>query len=293
VRQGLRAAARSLPGYEWARRLRRWAEQAKPAPTEWELVPGGWSAQDEASGGTASGWHVDAIAEAYRRKWPLFIEAIDGPGPLGVAHEIREERSQMPRNDPLAQNIVLAFGHVLSLAAHRRHELSVLDWGGATGHYYELARRLFEDVDFDYHCLELPSVCAVGRELVPDVTFHEDDGCLERRYELVVASGSLQCVEDWSGLLRRLAAAADPWLFITRVPVVERSPGFVALQRARAYGYETELLNWVFDRDELVQAATSEGFELVREYVLGYPMPIEGAPQNPTFTGLLLRRVTT
>jgi putative methyltransferase (TIGR04325 family) len=236
------------------------------------------------------GWQVDAVAEAYRRKWPLFIRAIDGPGPLGVAHEMRERLSEMPRDDPLAQNIVLAFGHALSLAAHGRDQLSVLDWGGATGHYYELGRRLVEDVQFDYHCLEVPSVCTVGRELVPEITFHADDSCLERRYDFVLASGSLQCVEDWDGTLRRLAAAADRWLCLTRVPVVDRLPRFVALQRAHAYGYKTELLNWVFNRSELVQAATAEGFELVREYVLSYPQPIDGAPADPTFAGLLLRR---
>jgi hypothetical protein len=72
--------------------------------------------------------------------------------------------------------------------------------------------------------------------------------------------------------------------------VVDRLPRFVALQRAHAYGYKTELLNWVFNRSELVQAATAEGFELVREYVLSYPQPIDGAPADPTFAGLLLRR---
>ena len=197
----------------------------------------------------------------------------------------------MPRDDPFAQNVVLSFGHALSLAAHRRDKLSILDWGGAVGHYYELARRLVPDVHFDYHCAELPSVCAVGRDLVPEVTFHEDDTCLDdRRYDFVFVSGSLQYVEDWAGQLRRLAAAAESWLFITRVLVVDRVGPLVVLQRA--HGYNTELVTWVFNRDELVQSALKEHFELVREYTFGPGAPASGnrTLQTPTWAGLLMRR---
>jgi|SRR5829696_2173346 len=287
--QGWRAAARGIPGYESARRLRNYAKRAKPAPPEWEFVSAAWPAKREPDG-TATGWDNEAVADAYRHKWPLFVRAIDGPGPLGVAHEIPEGLSEMPRDDPLAQNIVLSFGHALSLAAHHRDELSVLDWGGATGHYYELARRLVEDVRFDYHCRELPDVCAVGRELAPTVVFHEDDTCLERGYDFVLASSSLHYVQDWGGLLERLADAAGRWLFVHRTPVVHHTPGFVVLQRAQAYGYDTEYLGWVVNRDELLQTAAGQGFALVREYILGLPMPIEGAPEDPIYSGLLLRR---
>jgi hypothetical protein len=40
------------------------------------------------------------------------------------------------------------------------------------------------------------------------VDFREDESCLERTYDLVVASSSLQYAEDWRGLLDRIAAAA-------------------------------------------------------------------------------------
>jgi putative methyltransferase (TIGR04325 family) len=251
---------------------------------EWELAPNGWPAAANDPGG---GWQVEAVAEAYREKWPRFLRAIDGPGPLGVSHET-PAGAPFGREDPIAHNVVYSFAHALEQAARGRDRISVLDWGGATGHYFELGRRL-SDVGLDWHCRELPAVCAVGRELAPEVTFHDSDDCLEAHYDLVLVSGALQYVEAWRSLLERLAGAASRYLFLTKVPVVESHPGYVAIQRADAYGYETEYPGWVFHRGELVQAALANGLELVREYALIAPIDVAGAAENPKHIGLLFR----
>ncbi len=262
------------------------AEAAGYRP-EWEFAADGWERQAS----SAAGWDAGAVAEAYRQKWSEFLRSIDGPGPLGVAHETPTD-APMRRDDPIAQNIVLSYAHVLSTVAAQSPTLSVLDWGGATGHYYELGRRLSPEVDFEWHLRELPAVCAVGSELVSDITFHETDQCFERAYDLVLASGALQYVEDWRRQLAQLASAAGPWLFINRIPAVETVPSYPALQRAYAYGYETEYVGWVFHRGELVLAAEEVGLELVREYALVDPIAVAGAPENPKHIGLLLRRGT-
>lgn len=270
----------------------------KPAPpgrpaagapqAEWEVAEEGFEVARGEERQAGRGWDVEAVAEAYRRKWPSFLEAIEGPGPLGVPHEVPEHVA-IPRDDPLAHNIVFAYGHALAMASRSSESISVLDWGGALGHYRELGRRLLEDVELDYHCRELPAVCAVGRSLAPDLTFHEDDSCLERGYDLVLASGSLQYEQDWRGRLAELAAAARPWLFVTRMPVVETCPTFAARQRAYGYGYETEYVGWVLHRGELLAAGEAAGLELVREYALVGPMPVAGAPESPRHIGLLWR----
>jgi putative methyltransferase (TIGR04325 family) len=267
------------------------ASSAPPGPDgpEWELAAEGWDAASERDSRAGTGWDVGAIAEAYREKWPQFLRAIDGPGPLGVAHETPTGVA-MGREDPIAHNIVYSFAHALGHAARGRDELSVLDWGGALGHYRELGLRLAE-IDFDYHCRELPAVCAVGRELAPEVTFHDSDECLERTYDLVLASSSLQYVRDWELLLARLARAAAPYLFVTRLPVVESHATYVARQRAYAYGYETEYIGWVLHRGELIQTALDAGLELVREYALVAPIHVTGAPEHPKHVGMLFRTV--
>jgi putative methyltransferase (TIGR04325 family) len=182
---------------------------------------------------------------------------------------------------------VLAYAYALSRAAGGSSALSVLDWGGALGHFYVLARRLFPDLVLDYHCRELPAVCSEGRVLLPEVTFHDDDECLNRRYDLVLASNSLQYDEDWFERLRALAGAAERRLFLTRVPVVREAASFVTLQRAQAYGYDTEYLGWVFNRDELIAAAVGAGLALEREFVLISSWPVAGTPEGPSEYGYL------
>jgi putative methyltransferase (TIGR04325 family) len=257
-------------------------EAAKAAgyKPEWEFVEDGWD-RDEV------GWEAGAVAESYREKWGEFLRSIDGPGPLGVAHE-RPSDAPMRRDDPIAHNIVLSFAHALTTAAGDSGRLRVLDWGGALGHYHELARRL-TPLDFDWHVRELPAVCAVGAEVNPDVSFHDSDDCLADDYDLILASASLQYSQDWREQLKKLAPAAGSWLFLNRIPAVETVPAYLALQRAHAYGYDTEYVGWVFHRGELVLGAEKLGLELVREYALVDPITVAGAPENPRHIGLLLR----
>lgn len=240
------------------------------AQPEWEYVPEGWLRP-------VKGWNVDAVARAYREKWPAYLEAIDAPNPLGVHHET----ATVTRGDAGAHNVLVSFAYVLALAAHTRDEISVLDWGGGLGHYYALARSVLAGVELDYHVKETPAVCAQGREVAPQVTFHEDESCLSRRYDLVLASSSLQYEQDWQTLFERLAGATEHYLYVARLPVALTSGPFVVLQRAHAYGYETEYLGWVVNRPELLERAAGSGLGLAREFLVGAWFQADGAPENP------------
>jgi putative methyltransferase (TIGR04325 family) len=180
----------------------------------------------------------------------------------------------------------MVFAYVLALCARTSDVVSILDWGGALGHYHALARVLAPDVKLDYHCKELPDVCRQGRRLSPEVTFHESDACLGRGYDLVLASGAIQYAEDWTELLARLASAADRYLFVTKVPVTE-APTFVTLQRAYDYGYDTEYLGWALNREEIRTAAQLAGVELVREFFLSAILNIPDAPGPIHHAGFL------
>jgi putative methyltransferase (TIGR04325 family) len=170
--------------------------------------------------------------------------------------------------------------------------LSVLDWGGALGHHYVLARRLFPELELDYHCRELPAVCAEGRQVLPDVTFHADDRCLSATHDVVLASNSLQYEEDWPSRLEDLTGATRDWLYLTNVPVACSHASFVVLQRAYRYGYGTEYLGWVLSREELIDAARAFGLALVREFVLLPSFSIDRAPDTVTHLGFLFSRST-
>jgi putative methyltransferase (TIGR04325 family) len=157
----------------------------------------------------------------------------------------------------------------------------MLDWGGGPGHYAVLARALVPGIELEYWSKDVPTLASLGRELLPDERFADDDSCLERRYDLVLASGSLQYAEDWQTMLARLAGATTGYLYVTRIPVALESESFVVLQRAYRYGYDTEYLGWVVNRAELLEVAREAGLELVREVLLPDYLAAEGAPEAP------------
>ncbi len=259
-----------------------------PGRPEWEYVPEGWERQRRDP--SVRGWDVDAIVEAYRAKWPSFLHALEGARPLGVNHEV-PVGEEIVTDDLAAHNMLVSFAYALALAAHRKERVSMLDWGGGIGHYYEIAKAILPGVEIDYHCRDLPRLAVAGRALHPGATFSDDDSCLDRRYDLVLASSSLQYSEEWRETLRRLAGATGGFLYVARVPVALQSPSFVVLQAAYAYGYETEYLSWVLNREELLSTASASGLELVREFLLMAWLSAAGAPEVPTgHRGFLFRQ---
>jgi putative methyltransferase (TIGR04325 family) len=238
---------------------------------EFEYVPEGWARN-------VRGWDSAGVERAYRRRWPEFAAALAGSGTLGIAHEVPTEQ-RVVRDDPGWHDVVTTFGYVLARAARRRDRLTMLDWGGGPGHYALLARALLPEVELEYHSRDLPRLARLGRDLLPDATFHDDDSCLERTYDLVVASDSLHYTQDVASLLARLARAAAPWLYVALLPLVLAAPAYVVQQRPDSYGYETEYLGWVLNRGEFLDAARAAGLRLEREFLAPGVIDPPGAPE--------------
>jgi putative methyltransferase (TIGR04325 family) len=256
----------------------------QPRP-EWEYVPEGWRTDDP----RAAGWEHSSIVRTQLSKWPEFVHAVQSTKPLGVYHEAADISS----DNPVAHNFVLAFAYVLARAATGRSSLSVLDWGGGIGHYAVIARATLPEVSIDYTVLDLPSLCAAGRTVLSDVHFTSDaEECLSHHYDLIFVSGSLQYAADWQRLLRRFAASAGRWVFLSRTPIA-RGPSFVVVQRPHsAGGYQTEYLSRVFNREELLSAAEAAGMTLEREFLMpGEVVAAVGAPEAFVYRGFLLRPV--
>jgi putative methyltransferase (TIGR04325 family) len=266
-------------------------KSAGPDPAEsdrpdWEYLPDGWNRQ--AIDPAIKGWQAQSILDVYKKNWPTFLANIAGPGLLGIS----PESASTERDNLTLHNIVMTFGYVLALAARNKPTLSMLDWGGNIGHYYLLARELIPDLSIEYHCKDLPLFADHGRSLLPTQHFHTDDACLERQYDLVMASSSLQYAQDWRAVLGRLARATASYLFITSLPTVGAAHSFVFVQRPYKYGYNTEYVGWCFNRAELVDAARSAGQELVREVIVGHAPIIDGAPEQTQYYGFLFRPTT-
>ena len=281
ARQLLPPAA--LAGLQELRRRRR------GAPREWEYVPQGWRALR--TDPNLRGWDVPSVTEAYRRHWDTYRAAVASTLPLAITPEhipgVGLAADSYGELDVLLHNTVMSYAYALARGARGKAALSLLDWGGGVGHYYHLSRALLPDLDLAYSCKDLPGTIAVGRQLVPEATFYNDDRCFEQTYDLVLASGSLQFAQEWQGLVGRLAAASTGYVFVNQLPVVHRAPSFVFVQRPYGHGYATEYLGWCLRRGEVLAVAEQHGLRLVREFVNGFKPPVHRAPEAPEYRGFL------
>jgi putative methyltransferase (TIGR04325 family) len=269
--------------------LREVRRRRRGAPRDWEYVPEGWRAL--LTEPNLRGWDVPSVAAAYRQRWDAYRAAAASPLPLGITpeHVPGPALAQGPYGDldVLLHNTVMSYAYALARGARGKAALSLLDWGGGVGHYYHLSRALLPDLALAYHCKDLPGTIAVGRQLLPEATFYDDDRCFERTYDLVLASGSLQYAPEWPGLVGRLAAASAGYVFVNQLPVVHRAPSFVFVQRPYGHGYATEFLGWCLRRGEFLAAAEQHGLRLVREFVNGFKPPVHRAPEPPEYRGFL------
>ena len=249
--------------------------------TRFEYAPDGW---DQVLPGAVTGWNTTGVVREEERKWAAFCANAAGSKPLGFSHEAKD--LSVVRH-VAAHNVHITFAYVLALAARRRERLSVLDWGGALGHYHVIARAVVPDLDVEYHCREVPAMVERGRVLNPSVIWHDDDGCLAGTYDLVMVNGVLQCLRDWRSLLPQMAnaVAAGGWLLLTRVSVVA-GPSFVAVDRI----YGSAMHHQQFNEAELLAAVADTGLSLVRELVVGDRLTIMNAPESSELRGWLFRK---
>lgn len=256
----------------------------KPEIKEWEYVPEGWAARD--NNPKIKGWNVDSVLSAYKVNWASFTQNLAGTSPFGFS----PESSSTERTNLMFQNIIMIYAYALALASRHKHSISLLDWGGAIGHYYPISQKLIPDLKIDYHCKDVPVLAEYGGSLFPDAHFYSDESCLEQKYDLIFASGSLQYTQDWAELIAKFAQATKGYLFVTRFPVVEKSPSFVIVQRPYQYGYDTEYIGGCVNRQEFINTAENNSLTLVREFIAQESPYVHNAPEQPKYYGFLFKK---
>jgi hypothetical protein len=95
-------------------------------------------------------------------------------------------------------------------------------------------------------------------------------------------------MEDWTDVLHRIDRSIKKYLFISRLPVVEHSPSFVAVQHL----YNSQMLHQQINQAELLETVRETGLTLVREFVVGDRPYIKGAPEQCEVRGYLFKRET-
>lgn len=235
-----------------------------------EYAPEGW----------ATRLPHDASSQAY---WARFI-ARERAACEKLIERVRagESLAGIDPDESLKHN---TFAAVLRAAALQTPRLTLLDVGGNLGDYYWLAKAFAPGVELEFHCKELPAIAEAGRQINPSVTFHTDDDCLDRSYDLVMFSSSLQYVPHWQDTLAHAARAARS-LFLSDVPTVTGVPSFVVTERSDGVANLHHHLN----RSEILSTVERAGLRVVREFDMGAHPPVANAPEQPRCCGWLFRQ---
>lgn len=266
----------------------RWlrSKTIKAEVPEWEYLPGGWP--ENISDKRIQGWDAEGVVHTLTKTYPSFIESITAPKPFGLSNEAVTKG----KHDLGFHNTVMTFAYVLTLAAKGKNKIRFLDWGGGIGHYYKLAKSLFPDLEIEYTSKDMPKLCAAGKKLIPEARFVSDEeDCLNQKYDLVMASTSLHYSQDWQRVLTQLIQSANPYIFVTRFPVIESKPSYVMIQRPYKYGYDTEYIGWCVNKKEFFDVAKKAGAILVRTFFCADAdnIIITNAPEQARYQGFLFK----
>ena len=248
-----------------------------------EYAPDGW--QTQLNNSKNQGWNVDSVVDNEKTKWDAFCRNLEGSGPLGFSHE-HTDLSVI--HDTNFHNVHISYAYVLTLTAHHKDRISVLDWGGSLGHYYLVGKAVLPDVSIEYHVKEVPLMAKAGKRLNPEVHWYDDESCLEREYDLVMLNGSILYLRDWVDAFHRIARSVKKYLFLFRLPVVQHSPSYISIERL----YNSQMLHQQLNQAELMKAVKKTGLILMREFVVGEPPYIKNAPEQCEMRGWLFKKET-
>ena len=261
----------------------RLAWRGRPHQPALEYAPDGWKTMQDDS--PIVGWNVENVVKAKKAEWETFCRQVQGTGPLLFSPESADLTITQKVS---VHNVYFTYAYALALAAHQKTCISVLDYGGGLGHFYQVGRALLPDVTLDFHCKEVPIMAETGKLLNPEAHWYTDDSCLERSYDLVMINSSLQYIEDWESILQRIARAAQGYLLLMRIPVIDKRPSFAAIQRI----YGTEMLHWQLNQDAVLKVVEDTGLRLMREVYVGDRPYIQDAPEQCELRGWLFKKET-
>jgi putative methyltransferase (TIGR04325 family) len=275
-----------MPVSRWFRRFSRTRLASPVRLLLWVLRGRDWVYRGAWNRSDASGWETEAMATAKAAELPVLRSMLAGARPPLFSLKASDHLD----DDLPDHNTNLCFAYVIARASSARRRIRMLDWGGGIGQHHELAKALLPEIRFDYHCFDVPAVAAEGDRSNPEVTFHSDGACLEDKYDLVVASGSLQYSEDWRQTLKALANATSDFLYIARIPVVEKAKSFVVVQNAKRFGYPTPWQGWFFNRFEFLEVLAETDLCLDREFLIDEQPFVPGAPEQAVYRAFRFTR---
>jgi len=250
------------------------ARLLSPRPKR-DLWTGNFSSfADACSGGRAQPY--SALAQT-----PAYIDArLD---PAGAASGMREAEALDSKHQGLLAALSLARSETTG-------PFHVVDFGGGLGlHHRALAPRLALGPDDRWTVVELPAVCAAGRERATagGIVFVESLGQVPASPAptIVLASGVLNALEDPIASLGAFAATA-PWIILGSIPLLAAAAHRVAINT----GHEPPYPLWFFSENQLVEHLSATGLRVRLRWQVTETRWFLDGKDTPPASGLLLQR---
>jgi len=154
---------------------------------------------------------------------------------------------------------------VAAMASSRTGSVRVLDFGGAVGSgYVHLLGTLPKHVAIDYRVVDLEKMCVAGRQLFgadARITFHTALPDDDRSPDIIYLNSVLQYVEDYRGLLTKLASIQADFILCTRL-----AAGDILTYATKQINLANKTLAyWFLNRSEVIGVLTGAGYSLVYE----------------------------
>lgn len=251
----------------------------------WEYAPKGFSTNIK-----KNGWDLESIAKQQYDKWNGYSQRIKSKNNFGINHESSDYTIS---NDPFFHNLLASFAYVITLSGLKKESIEFLDWGGGVGHYGLLAEELVKSANLklSYYCFDFPIFCEYGKKLNPNYHYFSDENSYQNnQYDLVMASSSIWYEDDWKIGVDKLCKFKTNYLYITRMIFISEHASYVAIQRPKLMGYDTEYLFWIINREEFTDYINQKGFSLIREFEFGEVPPIFKGPEQGTMKGFLFKK---
>lgn len=219
--------------------------------------------------------------------------------------EIR--RGQMDAPSGLKLDLAASFSLAsITLAAIGQHKLKVIDFGGAAGLHYFVARKLLPaDLELQWVVVETPVMAEQARSKLADrelnfVSSLEEAAAIIPEADVLHNSGALQQVADPCVLLGQLLAVQARYLLLTRIGLIRGSSHLITTHQSRLsdHGPGTGVYHcedrpvktpYVFSSEDKFIRCLSQAYHTIAK--IDDPSGVFRVPAQPIFgIGLLCRR---
>lgn len=129
---------------------------------------------------------------------------------------------------------------LLAISLVNSHKLKVIDFGGASGYHYFLAKKFFNNqLSFDWRVVETPKLATLSRQIqTNELQFFDEleDACKDSfKPDLVFSSGALQFIPKLDKLLSDLSNLQAKIYYITRIPVADIDKSIITMQLSKMW----------------------------------------------------------